>query len=276
MDWSLALYPTWLVAVIAAGFGVIIGSFLNVYIYRFHTGKSLTGSSHCMSCGHPLRWYDLFPLVSYVWLKGRCRDCGCTIPPRYFLVELGTALLFAAASLLAATWLELLWWWGVFALLVVVFVYDLYHFIIPDELIIALMLLIGGRFLWLYAEAGVSAAEIGEAMIAAVLGAGFFLVLWVVSRGAWLGFGDVKLALPLGLLVGSELVFSFVVYSFWVGASVSVCIILWQQWRRGQTALRNYSEGLTMKSAVPFAPFLILAALIVVFTKSNVLSLFSF
>ncbi len=113
---------------IVFGFGVIIGSFLNVYIYRFHTGKSLAGSSHCLSCAALLRWYDLFPLLSYVCLCGRCRACGCKIPMRYFWVELLTGCLFVGSLWIASGWIELLIWFFIFSLLVVIAVYDLYHF----------------------------------------------------------------------------------------------------------------------------------------------------
>lgn len=273
---SFGLNPTWLLVGIAIGFGVIIGSFLNVYIYRFHTGKSLSGSSHCLSCGHSLRWHDLFPVVSYVWLQGRCRDCGCRIPVRYALVEVGTAGLFAAAALLATSWFSVLWWWLVMSVLMVIFVYDLYHFIIPDGLTLTLTGLVLGQLLGEGAVGNLGLPQIGATLVAAVLGASFFLFLWFVSRGRWLGFGDVKLAVPLGLLVGPSLVFSFVVYSFWVGAAVSLGLMLWQHIKRGQSRLRKLPQGLTIKSAVPFAPFLIIAALIVVFTQSNVLSLFTF
>ena len=131
---DLTILPLWLLQLIAFGFGVIIGSFLNVYIYRFHTGKSLAGHSHCLSCGTGLRWYELFPLVSYLALRGRCRTCGSKITPRYFWVELATGLLFALALTLTLDIWALLLLWFILSVLVVITVYDLYHFIIPDQL----------------------------------------------------------------------------------------------------------------------------------------------
>jgi leader peptidase (prepilin peptidase)/N-methyltransferase len=269
--------PAWWFFLVAFGFGVIIGSFLNVYIYRFHTGKSLAGSSHCLSCGTSLRWFELFPLVSFLALRARCRSCGCRIPARYFLVELGTALLFAAALTLTNDILLLLLFWLAFAILVVVFVYDLDHFIIPDGLTLALTITTLAILGYDLARSGWLAEPFLWDTFAAVGGGMFFLLLWVLSKGQWLGFGDVKLALPLGWLVGWEYVFSFIVLSFWIGAAVSLLLIGVQQWRkRGKDRLPNHQAGLTMKSAVPFAPFLVSSALVVLFTRFNVLDLFSF
>lgn len=269
--------PAWWFFVVAFGFGVIIGSFLNVYIYRFHTGKSLSGSSHCLSCGTKLRWYELFPLFSYLALRGRCRSCGCKIPSRYFLVELCTGTLFSLSVLLSQELLVILLYWFVFAVLVVIFVYDVAHFIIPDVLTVALT--IAAFFLQIQAlsTTGWQSEPFLLDTFAAVAGGVFFLFLWVLSKGQWLGFGDVKLALPLGWLVGWELVFSFIVLSFWIGAAVSLGIIGLQMWqRRGKAALQKQQAGLTMKSAVPFAPFLVGSAVVVLFTRFNVLDLFSF
>ena len=120
------LIPFWWWYVLAICFGVVIGSFLNVYIYRFHTGKSLAGHSHCLSCGRTLKWYELFPLISYLALRFRCRTCGCRIPARYFLVEALTGILFALTVTLTTNLSEVLLWWYILSVLVVITVYDLY------------------------------------------------------------------------------------------------------------------------------------------------------
>ncbi len=267
--------PLWWLITISTGFGLIIGSFLNVYIYRFHTGKSLKGDSHCLSCATPLRWYELFPVGSYLALRGRCRTCGCRIPPRYAVVELSTALLFVAGLTLADTIPELLIIWCVSAILVIITVYDLYHFIIPDALTAALTVVAAGWLGYLAWQVPTFVDTIPLTVLAAVAGASFYLLLWRISRGTWLGFGDVKLAFPLGLLVGAPFVFSFVVLSFWIGAIISVTILGWQRLSGGQRALQIGTAQLTMKSAVPFAPFLVASALTVLYFKFNVLSLFA-
>ncbi|NCT02181.1 prepilin peptidase [Candidatus Parcubacteria bacterium] len=273
---ELLLIPMSWLALIAFGFGVIIGSFLNVYIYRFHTGKSLAGHSHCLSCGTRLRWYELFPLVSYVVLRGRCRTCGCKIPARYFLVELTTGILFALTILLSLDIFSILLLWFIFGVLVVITVYDLYHFIIPDRLVLVLtvaVVLFTTYQVWI---GSVPWSQVGRIVASALGGSFFFLVLWVISKGKWIGFGDVKLAFPLGVLVGSQYVFSFVVLSFWIGAGISLFLLTYSHLSRGKADLHLPGKALTMKSAVPFAPFLIASSLVIVFTHFNVLQLFSF
>ncbi len=270
------LFPLWWWQVIAFGFGVIIGSFLNVYIYRFHTGKSLSGHSHCLSCGGRLRWFELFPLFSYLVLKGRCRQCGCKIPSRYFLVELATGILFSLTIILTLDVALIAVWWFIFSVLVVITVYDLYHFIIPDFLtgVLTGAVVLMGAYKYF---SGTLSTEILIGQVAtAVGGASFFFLLWLLSQGRWLGFGDVKLAFPLGLLVGPAYVFSFIVLAFWIGAIISLSLIAWAKVSRGKERLHLSGKALTMKSAVPFAPFLVASSLVIIFTHFNVLELFSF
>jgi leader peptidase (prepilin peptidase)/N-methyltransferase len=213
--------------VVAFLLGAIIGSFLNVYIYRFHTGKSLAGSSHCLSCGSPLKWFELFPIFSYLAIRGRCRHCHSKVPFRYFVVELLTGA-------------------------------------------------VGGLMLQNYFIYGVPGDVLVFDFFIALVGSAFFMFLWLISKGEWLGFGDVKLAFPLGWLVGASSVFSFVVLSFWIGALVSLLILGLQKYQRGKSHLRLLSAPITMKSAVPFAPFLIAGALVTFFANLNVLDFFTF
>jgi len=270
------MLPVWFFYLVVFCLGAIIGSFLNVYIYRFHTGKSLGGSSHCLSCAKQLRWYELFPLISYVVLRGRCRGCSSYVPVRYFIVELLTAALFTMALALSTSVVMLFWLCAMFVVLIVITVYDYYHFIIPDELTVALGVLMT---VWLTWQTWLGTLSI-EALLwtvgASLAGSGFFFFLWFISRGQWLGFGDVKLAIPLGLWVGPTAVFSFIVVSFWIGAAISLVILGWQKYQRGQRRLHLSAETLTMKSAVPFAPFMIAGAVLVYVTHFDVLSIFSF
>ncbi len=265
----MELYYTILVFV----FGTIIGSFLNVVLYRFHTGKSLNGQSHCLSCGTALKWYELFPLLSYLCLRGRCRSCSSYIPSRYFLVELCTGALFILAWLTILNSVLLALSLILIALLVVIMVYDLRHTIIPDQLtllVTVIALTIIGYQAYLQAD-----WEFWINPVLSGLGAtGFYGFLWLVSKGRWIGFGDVKLAFPLGALVSWPLVFSMVVYSFWIGAVISLSIIGFQ-WllMRGQFGLSIARLPLTIKSEVPFAPFLIAAFILTYLCELDVLYL---
>lgn len=273
---QLMLVPTWYLAFTAFGFGVIIGSFLNVVIYRFHTGKSLSGSSHCLTCQTDLHWYELLPLLSYLGLQGRCRTCSAVIPSRYFWVELVTGLLFALVVLMLPVW-----YWPIalvlVAVLVVVAVYDLYHMVIPSFFVLLLLVLAvmnSALDFWLRNNY----LNVAEALLAGVLSYGFFAFLWYVSKGRWIGYGDAKLALPLGFIVGLSGSFSMVVLSFWIGSAISLTLIAYGRikQKRGQAALRFLVEPLTMKSEVPFAPFLIIAFLLVYLFGVDVLSLISY
>lgn len=268
--------PPFFISVVAFIFGLIIGSFLNVYIYRFHTGKSLAGSSHCLSCRTPLRFYELFPLFSYLGLGGRCRSCSARIPSRYFWVELTTGLLFL---LVVNLYSDIFLWpllWVLMATLVVVAVYDLAHFIIPNAFVVFLCLVaaiyggygvfLSGDYLSLLWNAG-----------AAGLAFSFFASLWWYSGGRWLGFGDAKLAIPLAFMVGLLGTFSMLTLAFWIGTIISVAILLWQKYgSRGQLGFGLRTRPLTIKSEVPFAPFLILGFLSVFLFGADVLTWFSY
>lgn len=276
MEIIFATLPTYLIVAMTFFFGVIIGSFLNVYIYRFHTGKSLMGSSHCLSCARPLKAYELVPLFSYVFLRGRCRTCHSYIPSRYFLVELLTGLLFVGVVFTVMDFISILHYLVIVSILVVIAVYDIYHMVIPDELAASLLIVVLSNQLYLQIV-GQPAMAFYYTIAAALAGSLFLILLWRISRGTWIGFGDVKLVVPLGLSIGYTSVFSMIVLSFWIGAIVGILIIGIQKLRlRGQPHLRFMAKELTMKSAVPFAPFLILGYLVVLFFGIDVVSLLTY
>jgi leader peptidase (prepilin peptidase)/N-methyltransferase len=284
----MTLLPLWYQITAVFILGLIIGSFLNVLLYRFHTGKSINGNSHCLSCGTRLRWYELIPLFSYIALRGRCRNCGSAIPVRYFLVELLTAGSFLYIYLQLG--------WTVVAALVALLctvllfitVYDIYHMVIPNELVVVTAVVAIGYLLVLHDFSGIVDLLMPHSL--AALGAfAFYGGLWVVSKGRWIGLGDAKLALPLGFLLGPMGTFSFVVLSFWVGAIVSIGILLWPRlermcalicsavhdvWRHcPQGSVVKYRRYLTIKSEVPFAPFMVIAFLLVFLGNVQVLAI---
>jgi leader peptidase (prepilin peptidase)/N-methyltransferase len=254
-------------------FGAIMGSFLNVVIYRLHTGRSLSGRSHCMSCGKILSWYELFPLFSYISQKGMCRGCLAYIPTRYFTVELLTALLYVSVwHIFGSDLIATLLYMVLVSLFVIILVYDIRHTIIPDELTIAVSGIVLTLIGYEYLEVG-DMAMIGERILSG-FGAGlFFWGLWYASKGKWIGLGDAKLALPLGALVGGFGAFSMVVLSFWIGAGISLALLgverLSKKWK---THLHFLSTPLTIKSEVPFAPFLIAGFLLVHFLHADIFS----
>lgn len=259
-------------------FGAIIGSFLNVVIYRFNTGKSLNGRSHCMSCGNILAWHDLFPVFSYVWLRGKCRQCEAHIPSRYALVEIATGALFVAHAYVFQYDLGIL----LFALiatsfLVVIFVYDLRHMIIPDTLVAGLSIVAALAVLYEALQGFGATAFILHHALAGALAALFFASFWFFSKGRWMGLGDAKLAFPLGLFAGPLGIIAVIMLAFWIGAIVSLTIVVLQKMmQKGKTHLVFLQTPLKMKSEIPFAPFLIIAFWCVTLLHVDIFTLINF
>ena len=259
-------------------FGIIIGSFLNVVILRYNTGMGIDGRSQCFSCGKDLRWFELVPLFSYLILRGKCARCKSKISWQYPLVEFMTGIVFAFIFLKYSYLLAfssgsfviaLLFTLTAASLLIVIFVYDLRHKIIPDGLVYALALL---AFIRLFVEVphlwtrGTAADFLAGPLLAAP-----FAILWLVSKGMWMGFGDAKLALAMGWILGIERGFTAVMFAFWIGAAVSLVIIVVQKAR-----LRGDGKQLTMKSEIPFAPFLILGLALIFFLDLHLFGLSQF
>lgn len=246
--------------------GLIVGSFLNVVIYRYNTGRSVArGRSRCLACSRDLHWFELVPVASFVALRGRCRRCLSGISWQYPLVELVTGLLFLLASWQFGvgfdSWPVLGVYLVILSLLVVITVYDFRHKIIPDGLVYAFILF--STLPVLFTRDGVM---IFNHLIAGLTLFAFFFLLWSVSRGRWMGFGDAKLALGVGFLLGLTGGVSAIVFAFWFGALVSVCILIY-----GQLSGR---ARFGLKSEVPFAPFIVLGLFLNLFFHLNVIALF--
>lgn len=219
-------------------FGLLIGSFLNVVIARVPEQKSLwRPRSACPGCGTLIAWYDNVPLLSYAWLRGRCRACGMRIPWRYPIVEASTAALFAVAYLVLGPTADFAAAAGLLAMLVAVTAIDLRHQIIPDVITlpgIALGVaasLATGRVPWL------------DSLIGIAVGGGLFLVIILASRGG-MGGGDMKLGAMLGAFLGWKLGLLAVLLGVFTGGMVAVALLLLG--RKGR------------KEAIPFGPFLAL------------------
>lgn len=232
--------------VLIAGLGLIAGSFLNALSFRFNTGTSVMhGRSACMRCGRTLAALDLVPVLSYVLLRGRCRYCHARISAQYPAVELAAALVAVVVYLNSPEPLWFAYWFAVWMTLLFVLVYDMRHKIIPWSASLTLMALsLSGVLL---ACAGQSGGAWGTWWSGPVLALPLLLIS-LVSGGRWMGLGDGFLELSLGWLLGITLGLTALMLAFWSGAVIGIILLA--------LAKNRY----TMKSEVPFAPFLIMGA----------------
>ena len=224
--------------------GTVVGSFLNVVGLRWdsprHGGawSNFGGRSICPNCFKVLRWFELVPILSFLIQKGRCRNCGTRISYQYPLIELWTGLIFVTVPYIFIS---------VFCIYIVITIYDFKHKIIPDELVYAAILISLVVRWWL----GGSAVDwwAGPILFA------FFASVWLLSRGRAMGFGDAKLGLSVGFLLGAVQGFSAIILAFWIGALGSLTYLL-----LNKTGFIKKAKKLTMKSEVPFAPFIVVGA----------------
>lgn len=258
---------------IAFVLGCIIGSFLNVVILRLHTGRSLNGRSHCMSCGTQLRAYELIPILSYLMQRGRCRTCTAAIASRYVVVEAATGILFGLLAYTYPSDIVMLTLYGIVAsVLVVITVYDIRHTVIPDEMVWILFLCAGGfaaRTLFLDPTTGESLLY---ALAATILASGIFAFLWFISRGRWIGLGDAKLIAPLGFFLGPTGTFSFIILGFWIATAYVGVVTLMRTVLTKVIHKRFSLPRYTMRSEVPFGPFLIIGFFTVLIFHVDILT----
>ncbi|MCL5094129.1 MAG: prepilin peptidase [Patescibacteria group bacterium] len=277
-------------------FGLIVGSFLNVVIYWLEskensltrlvilgtngtpeskkTGKdsgqarmtreNLGGRSFCPHCQHQLNFFDLIPVASWFFLKGKCRYCRKKISYQYPLVEIATGFIFLLtftyknsifnqpSYLLLATVLLLI----VNCLLLTIFVFDLKHQIIPDSIIYPAIILAVFYLIFLNANP-FSLGPVLFSLGSAFLAGGFFYAIAAISDGKWMGGGDIKLAFLLGLLLGWPNILVGLFLGFFSGAIVGLLLI----------ALKKEK----LNSAIPFGPFLIVSAWATLFLGEKII-----
>ena len=226
--------------------GLCVGSFLNVVIFRLLSGESLRGRSHCQKCLKSLKWYELIPLASFVWQKGRCRKCREKISWQYPLVELVTALLFLLISQhFYGNWPEMILWIVAVSVFVVLFFTDLKEYILPDIVVIPFIIVL---FLYRASQSFYlgSFDFFANYIILSFLIALPFFLFYFLSKGKWMGMGDSKLIFLTGLLLGWPEILVAVMFAVFLGS-------LWG-------VLLMFLKKSTLKSAMPFGPFIILGA----------------
>jgi len=248
----------WMHDLIVFLFGAAVGSFLNVCIYRMpreDMSIKRPRRSVCLTCGRQIRWYDNLPVVSYIRLRGRCRECGAPFSVRYPLVELLTAVLFVLIwrrfGLDAATPVYL----ALTSALIAVSFIDIDHFIIPDEISIPGMgigLVLGLGIPLVFPDSLFIPETSLDALIGGALGGGTLWSIGVIAKAILrreaMGFGDVKLLTMVGFLIGWKMTILTVVLSAFLGVLITLPIHI-------LTGKERYAH-------LPYGPYLSLGAVL--------------
>ncbi len=267
--------------------GAIIGSFINVVSLRYNTGTSpFVGRSQCPTCNVTLKWYELVPIFSFFYLRGKCSNCNAPISRQYPLIEFASGLIFVFAAMrqfyyfpmwsgfphaLLISVLFFVYYAFIFSLLLVIVVYDARHTIIPNAMVYTFIVLSVGKLLvFFYLKNFILVPLDYFDLFAPILLCVPFVVLWYISKGRWIGFGDAKLIFGIGALLGFVPALSVAILAFWVGAACGIFLIVRNKfWKKNEIQNQN----VTLQSAVPFAPFLIFSTLIIFFTHIDVLGI---
>ena len=256
-------------AAVAALFGAVVGSFLNVVILRLPAGESIVfPGSHCPRCGAPIRPWDNIPVFGWLALGGRCRDCREPISPRYPLVEMANALLWAALALRFGPGFQFATFAALCSALLVITLIDVDHWIIPDAITLP-GIAVGLAASFFLPPRGSLAAEFlhhrlglhrlpgflaslgfWDSLAALLLGGGLFYLVAVVSRGG-MGGGDIKLTAMMGAFLGIRDLGVAVFIGLIAGSAVGVGLMI--------------AGRKTRKDAIPFGPFLALGGICAVF-----------
>jgi|CXWL01.1.fsa_nt_gi prepilin signal peptidase PulO-like enzyme (type II secretory pathway) len=252
------------------GIGLAVGSFVNVAILRFGFSESPQSRSHCMACAAQISSFDLVPVFSFLLLKGKCRACGSALSTQYPLVEILTAVLFVLAY---ATMPPLLSLWSLLAFLsllvflsglVALVVYDLRHTLVPMPFVWTLLVSAGAASLFqsLFAQ---SLSPLYDSAWGGVALSGFFFAIYAVTRGRGMGLGDAYVAGAVGILLGLFRGIEAIMFSVWIGTAVYLLVMLLSSLLRRFRLFRGFAR-VTMKTELPFIPFLALGTALALFT----------
>ncbi|MCK4919046.1 MAG: prepilin peptidase [Candidatus Pacebacteria bacterium] len=232
--------------------GLLIGSFLNVVIFRLETEENIAfDRSKCPSCKHILSWKDLFPVLSFIFLKGKCRYCLKKISIQYPLVELMTASFFVFIFSYFFSVTEkyfianIIFYFFIISSFIVISVYDLRHYIIPDKVIYP-AIIITALFNFIFAS-----PIFLNHLFSAIVAFGFFFVIIVLTKGQGMGGGDAKLGFLMGLILGWPLVFLAIFLASISGSIIGLALIIGKKKK--------------IKSMIPFGPFLIFGTVVSIF-----------
>ncbi|MFA6048086.1 MAG: prepilin peptidase [Parcubacteria group bacterium] len=256
-----------MIIILFAILGLIIGSFLNVLVFRTKIEDSLLGRSYCPKCKKKIDWYDNIPVLSFIILGAQCRQCRQKISWQYPIVEIITAIVFALVASRffsvfdPATWTITFYYLVTFSLLIAILVYDYLYMEIPGIILwpaIGFVVAFGLIFDWTQKDTFFDILELNiySGALAAFLAFLFFFLLVTLSKERWMGMGDAYLVILLGLFAGWPKIFLGLFLAFFLGSIYGITLI----------AMKKKN----MKSQVPFAPFLIIGTAIAVFAYSPI------
>jgi len=237
-------------------YGLIIGSFLNVCIYRIPRDESICfPASHCPKCGLKLNWYDNIPMLSYMILKGRCRKCDNFISLQYPIVELVNGLTYVWLYLYFGFTIDFVFYSLISSVLIIIAFIDLLHMVIPDSLILVILILntLQKIILLLFEKIDMILLD---SLLWLLLAGGLFLIIYILSQGG-MGDGDVTLIASLGFVLGLKKVILNILLSFFIGALISILLLV--------------TKVKSRKDPIPFGPFMVISFFITLFYGSNII-----
>ena len=232
----------------------MIGSFLNVVALRYNSGMTLKGRSKCFSCGKNLEWHELIPIFSFFLQGGKCKTCKSAISWQYPIIEIIAGVLFISIFIFfPPTTLEsgffTVFYLFITCLLLIITIYDIKHKVIPDALVYTFAIVALAR-LFISPELDFIIPDLWQIMAGPILALPFAL-MWLMSKGTWMGLGDAKLVLVIGWVLGISAGVSAIILAFWIGAIVSV---VW---------MYIVFRKVKARYEIPFGPYLILGMYIV-------------
>lgn len=238
--------------------GLIFGSFINCLVYRLKEEKTIMGRSFCPKCEHKLGFWDLIPLFSFIFLKRKCRYCQKKIAMQYFLAELITGLIFVfiywfyfLSKFASFNFLALGFYLIISVFLLILFIYDFKYYLIPDIIVWPAIVIALGFNLLL-------GQGIGNLLLAGLIGLVFFGFQYFISKGKWIGEGDILLGILVGFIVGWPQILLTLFISYILGSVIGIILILFKK--------KNWS------SKIPFGPFLVLGTWISIFCGDYIIN----
>jgi len=241
--------------------GLVIGSFINCLVWRLHKKEGIMNRSYCPKCRQQIAWYDNIPVLSFVILRSKCRRCAKKISWQYPIVELITAFLFVLAFHINSALifdlrftihdLRILRDWFIISVMIVIFIYDLRWYLILDKvtipagIVVLIFNLVLGANLW-------------NLLISGIIGGSFFLVQFLVSKGKWVGGGDIRLGALMGLILGWPSVMLAIFLAYIIGSVAAIGLLIRKKKKLG--------------SMVPMGIFLSTATIIILFWGEQILN----